>query len=71
MRNIIEKLDASITLQVISLIALLVFAAVTNTNAAMTAAGLSGAEVASINGAVVNTGINGITAIAGLNARTG
>ncbi|MBO6135153.1 MAG: caspase family protein [Fibrobacter sp.] len=58
MRNIIEKLDASITLQVISLIALLVFAAVTNTNAAMTGAGLSGAEVA---------GINGITAIAGLN----
>lgn len=43
MRNIIEKLDASITLQVISLIALLVFAAVTNTNAAMTGAGLSGA----------------------------
>lgn len=58
MRNIIEKLDASITLQVISLIALLVFAAVTNTNAAMTGAGLNGAEVA---------GINGITAIAGLN----
>lgn len=58
MRNIIEKLDASITLQVISLIALLVFAAVTNTNAAMTGAGLSGAEVA---------GINGITAIAGIN----
>lgn len=43
MRNIIEKLDASITLQVISLIALLVFAAVTNTNAAMTGAGLNGA----------------------------
>lgn len=62
MRNIIEKLDASITLQVISLIALLVFAAVTNANAAMT-----GAEVASINGAVVNTGINGATAIAGIN----
>jgi hypothetical protein len=73
MRNIIEKLDASITLQVISLIALLVFAAVTNTNAAMTgaglngAAGLSGAEVAGINGAVVNTGINGATAIAAIN----
>lgn len=59
MRNIIEKLDASITLQVISLIALLVFAAVTNTNAAMTGAGL--------NGAVVNTGINGATAIAAIN----
>lgn len=58
MRNIIEKLDASITLQVISLIALLVFAAVTNANAAMTGAGLNGAEVA---------GINGITAIAGIN----
>lgn len=58
MRNIIEKLDASITLQVISLIALLVFAAVANTNAAMTGAGLNGAEVA---------GINGITAIAALN----
>lgn len=43
MRNIIEKLDASITLQVISLIALLVFAAVTNTNAAMTGAGINGA----------------------------
>ncbi|MBR4007958.1 caspase family protein [Fibrobacter sp.] len=67
MRNIIEKLDASITLQVISLIALLVFAAVTNANAAMTGAGLNGAEVASINGAVVNTGINGATAIAALN----
>ncbi|SOE76789.1 Caspase domain-containing protein [Fibrobacter sp. UWT3] len=59
MRNIIEKLDASITLQVISLIALLVFAAVTNTNAAMTGAGLSGA--------VVNAGLNGVTAIAGIN----
>lgn len=68
MRNIIEKLDASITLQVISLIALLVFAAVTNTNAAMTGAGLSGAEVAGINGAVVNTGING-AAPQGDNAR--
>ena len=57
MRNIIEKLDASITLQVISLIALLVFAAVTNTNAAMTGAGLNG--VAGLNGAVVNAGLNG------------
>ena len=56
MRNIIEKLDASITLQVISLIALLVFAAVTNTNAAMTGAGLNSA-----------TGLNGITAIAAIN----
>ena len=34
MKNIIEKLDASITLHIISLIALLVFAAVTNANAA-------------------------------------
>lgn len=52
MRNIIEKLDASITLQVISLIALLVFAAVTNTNAAMTGAGLNGiTAIAAINGA--------------------
>lgn len=59
MRNIIEKLDASITLQVISLIALLVFAAVTNANAAMTGAGLSGAEVASINGITAIAGING------------
>ncbi|SHM91806.1 Caspase domain-containing protein [Fibrobacter sp. UWR3] len=68
MRNIIEKLDASITLQVISLIALLVFAAVTNTNAAMTGAGLNSAVAnAAINGAVVNTGINGATAIAGIN----
>ena len=65
MRNIIEKLDASITLQVISLIALLVFAAVTNTNAAMTGAGLNG--VAGLNGAVVNTGIDGATAIAAIN----
>lgn len=66
MRNIIEKLDASITLQVISLIALLVFAAAANTNAAMTGAGLNGAAAvagvngaADLNGAVVNAGLNG------------
>lgn len=45
MRNIIEKLDASITLQVISLIALLVFAAVTNTNAAINGAAPQGDNV--------------------------
>jgi len=67
MKNIIEKLDASITLHIISLIALLVFAAVTNTNAAMTGAGLSGAEVASINGITAIAGING--AAQGDNAR--
>lgn len=60
MRNIIEKLDASITLQVISLIALLIFAAAANTNAAMTGAGLnSAAAIAGLNGAVVNAGLNG------------
>ena len=55
MRNIIEKLDASITLQVISLIALLVFAAASNSNAALNGA----AVVAGVNGAVVNAGLNG------------
>lgn len=69
MRNIIEKLDASITLQVISLIALLIFAAAANTNAATAGAGLnSAAATAGLNGAVVNAGING-AAPQGDNAR--
>ena len=54
MRNIIEKLDASITLQVISLIALLIFAAVSNSNAA-----LNGAATAGLNGAAAVAGVNG------------
>ncbi len=65
MRNIIEKLDASITLQVISLIALLIFAAVSNANAATTGAGLNSA--AGLNGAVANAALNG--AAQGDNAR--
>ncbi len=57
MRNIIEKLDASITLQVISLIALLIFAAVSNANAVTAGAGLNSA--AGLNGAVANAALNG------------
>lgn len=57
MRNIIEKLDASITLQVISLIALLVFAAVTNTNAAINGATPQG-DNARINRYVVAVSAN-------------
>lgn len=57
MRNIIEKLDASITLQVISLIALLIFAAASNSNAATAGAGLNSA--AGLNGAVANAALNG------------
>ena len=61
MRNIIEKLDASITLQVISLIALLIFAVASNSNAATAAmvAGTNGAATAGINGATTIAALNG------------
>ena len=56
MRNIIEKLDASITLQVISLIALLIFAAASNSNAALN--GAAQADNARINRYVVAVSAN-------------